>query len=205
MASLITNLASPEASGEADPGIVETYRAQLQALGYSSGLTGKCIRTVLHLITWLSANGTGIETLDVRVLHRFLPHDCACPGPRDYRKNPECGRWHLHRFLGFLMETGRVRMPAEIESGARVVESFLQTLVAQGYVPESIAAYRKRCRHFIVWLYLHDIALTEVDDDVLSVSFRTTAPVRIPTSSSGPADSRVATTADPRSRCSSST
>ena len=38
----------------------------------------------------------------------------------------------------------------------------------QGYVPESIAAYRKRCRHFIVWLYLHDVALTEVDDDVFS-------------------------------------
>ena len=59
-------------------------------------------------------------------------------------------------------------MPAEIENGARVVESFLQTLMAQGYVPESIAAYRKRCRHFIVWLYLHDVALAEVDDDVFS-------------------------------------
>ena len=59
-------------------------------------------------------------------------------------------------------------MPAQIENGARVVESFLQTLMAQGYVPESIAAYRKRCRHFIVWLYLHDVALAEVDDDVFS-------------------------------------
>ena len=47
-----------------------------------------------------------------------------------------------------------MRMPAEMEAGGRVVESFLQTLVAQGYVPESIAAYRKRCRHFVVWLYL---------------------------------------------------
>ena len=105
------------------------------------GLIGKCLRTILHLITWLSANGTGIETLDIRVLHQFLNHDCACPGPRGYRKNLERARWHLHRFLGFLMETGQVRMPAEIETGARVVESFLQTLVAQGYVHESIAAY----------------------------------------------------------------
>ena len=137
MSFIIKNLASPEARGEPDPGIVQTYKARLQALGYSSGLTGKCIRTILHLIAWLSANGTGIETLDVRVLHHFLNHDCACPGPRGYRKNPERGRWHLHRFLGFLMETGRVRMPAEIESGACVVESFLQTLMAQGYVPES--------------------------------------------------------------------
>ena len=168
MSSMITNIASPEASGEPDPGIVQNYRARLQALGYSPGLMGKCLRTILHLITWLSANGTGIETLDIRVLHQFLNHDCACPGPRGYRKHLERARWHLHRFLGFLMETGQVRMPAEIESGARVVESFLQTLVAQGYVPESIASYRKRCRHFIVWLYLHDVALAEVDDDVLS-------------------------------------
>ena len=168
MSSMITNIASPEASGEPDPGIVENYKARLQALGYSPGLIGKCIRTILHLITWLSANGTGIETLDIRVLHRFLNHGCACPGPHGYRKNLDRARWHLHRFLGFLMETGRVRMPAEIESGGRVVESFLQTLVAQGYVPDSIAAYRKRCRHCIVWLYLDDAALAEIDDDVLS-------------------------------------
>ena len=30
------------------------------------------------------------------------------------------------------------------------------------------AALHKRCRHFIVWLYLHDVALAEVDDDVFS-------------------------------------
>ncbi len=168
MSSMITNITSTEARGGPDPDIVQTYKARLQALEYSPGLTGKCIRTILHLIAWLSANGTGIETLDVRVLHHFLNHDCACPGPRGYRKNLERARWHLHRFLDFLMETGRVRMPAEIESGGRVVESFLQTLVAQGYVPESIVAYRKRCRHFIVWLYLHDVALAEIDDDVLS-------------------------------------
>ena len=36
------------------------------------------------------------------------------------------------------------------------------------YVPCTAVSYRKRCRHFIVWLYLHDIALAEVDDDVFS-------------------------------------
>lgn len=81
MSSTITNTASPEATREPDPGIVEEYKTRLQALGYSPGLIGKCIRTVRHLIAWLSANGTGIETLDVRVLHRFLNHVCACPGP----------------------------------------------------------------------------------------------------------------------------
>ena len=102
MSSMITNMVSPEASGEPDPGIVQNYK-RLQALGYSPGLTGKCIRTILHLITWLSANGTGIETLDIRVLHQFLNHDCACPGPRGYRKNLERARWH--EFLAMLAGT----------------------------------------------------------------------------------------------------
>ena len=168
MSSMITNIASPEASDEPGLGIVQNYKAHLQTLAYSSGMIGKCVRTIRHLIAWLSANGTGIETLDVRFLHRFLNHECACPGPRGYGRDLERARWHLHRFLGFLMETGRVRMPAEIETGGRVVESFLQTLVAQGYVHESIAAYRKRCRHFVVWLYLHDVALAEIDGEVLS-------------------------------------
>ena len=52
MSSIITNTASSDASG--DLPIVQNYKAQLQALGYSPGLTGKCIRTVVHLITWLS-------------------------------------------------------------------------------------------------------------------------------------------------------
>ena len=168
MSSMITKVAAPEECGEPDSGIVATYKARLQALGYSPSLMGKCIRTILHLITWLSANEGGIETLDIRVLHRFLDHDCVCPGPHGYRKNLGRAGWHLHRFLGFLQETGRVRMPAEIESGAHVVEAFLQTLIAQGYVPESIAAYRTRCRHFIVWLYLRDVALAEVDDEVFA-------------------------------------
>ena len=75
MSSLITSVASPEANSEPDPGIVQNYKARLQLLGYSPSLTGKCIRTILHLIAWLSANGTGVETLDVRVLHHFLNHD----------------------------------------------------------------------------------------------------------------------------------
>ena len=168
MSSTITSMAPREAGGEPDRDIVQHYKTHVQALGYSPSLAGKCIRTILHLITWLSLSGTRVETLDIRVLHHFLNHDCACPGSQGYRKNLKRGAWHLHRFLGFLMDTGRVRMPAEIEAGGRVVEAFLQSRAAQGYVADTIAAYRKRCRHFIVWLYLHDIALARVDDDVVS-------------------------------------
>lgn len=167
MSSMITNPAAPEAGSELDSCIVETYKARLHTLGYSSSLIGKCIRTILHLLTWSSANGTGIEMLDIRVLYQFLNHDCDCPGPHGYRKNLDRARWHLHRFLGFLLETGRARIPSEVETGGHVIESFLQMLVTQGYADDSIAAYRKRCRHFIVWLYLHDVALSKIDDGVL--------------------------------------
>ena len=167
MSYMIIDTPSPEASGEPDPDIVQIYTSHLRHLGYGSKLVGTCVRTILHLITWLSASGKGIEVLDIRILHQFLNHDCKCPGPRGYRKNPGRASWHLHRFLGHLIDTGRVSMPPEIETGAREVESFLQTLVVQGYVPNSIVAFRTRCRHFIVWLYLNDIALAEINDKVL--------------------------------------
>ena len=167
MSYMITNTPLPEGSGEPDPGIVQNYKSHLQHLGYGSNLVGTCVRTILHLITWLSASGKGIEALDIRILHQFLNHDCDCSGPRGYRKNLGRASWHLHRFLGHLIETGRVRMPPEIETGGQEVESFLQTLVTQGYVPDSIVVYRCCCRHFIVWLYLNDIALAGIDDKVL--------------------------------------
>ena len=68
MASLITELASPEASGEADPGIVQTYKAQLQALGYSPSLTGKCIRQRIvmpHWTTWCPQAPPAERSFDV--------------------------------------------------------------------------------------------------------------------------------------------
>ena len=64
MSPVIDGLASSEARGEPDPGVVRNYRARLLAQGYSPGLTCVCIRTILHLIALLSANQAGIETLD---------------------------------------------------------------------------------------------------------------------------------------------
>ena len=167
MTYIITDTPSPKASGEPDPDIVQIYTSHLRHLGYGSKLVGACVRTILHLITWLSASGKGIEVLDIRVLHQFLNHDCKCPGPHGFRKNLGRASWHLHRFLGHLIDTGRVSMPPEIETGGQEVESFLQTLVVQGYRPKTIVKIRKRCRHFIVWLYLNDIVLAGINDKVL--------------------------------------
>lgn len=164
MSSKVTKLLAP--TSELD--VVQEYRAQLKNLEQSPDVTVKCIRTIVHLITWLSSVGKRIEHLDIRVLHQFLNHNCACPKPHGYRKDIGRARGALHRFLGFLIEIGRVRIPPSIEAGGKVVESFLQFLQEQGYVSDSIAAYRKRCRHFIVWLYLNDVTLAGVSDAVLS-------------------------------------
>ena len=53
-------------------------------------------------------------------------------------------------------------MPPEITFGGSVVEDFIQTLVAQGYNIQWISQYRNICRHFVVSLYLHDIALANI-------------------------------------------
>ena len=156
----------PATSGGLD--IVQNYKAHLLAMGNCMSNLDQRVRTVRHLITWLSSNGISIGALDIRVLRQFPEHECTCPGLLGFRKNSNCARRYLHRFLAFLMETGQVRMPAEIETGGRVVESFIQPLEAQGYVHQSIVAYRNRCRHFIVWLYLNDIALAEVSDDLVT-------------------------------------
>ena len=147
---------------------VQHYKAHLQASGTYLSELAECIRTVTHLITWLSSNAISIRELDIRVLRRFLNHQCTCPGPHGYRKNTKRARRYLHRFLAYLLETQQVRMPVEIETGGRVIESFLQLLEAQGYVPASVVAYRSCCRHFIVWLYLNDIALAKVTDEILT-------------------------------------
>lgn len=111
MSSTITNIAPREAGGEPDRDIVQHYKTHVQALGYSPSLAGKCIRTILHLITWLSLSGIKVETLDIRVLHHFLKHDCVCPGPQGLRREkgghvpPKRGGFNtaLHTFANKLI------------------------------------------------------------------------------------------------------
>jgi len=165
VSSMIKNTARPKAGDGPDREAVQSYEAHLQALGHSQQYIGWHIRSVQHLMTWATANE--IEALDIRVVHQFLKHDCDCSVPRGCCKNIERAGWALYRFLGFLMETGGSRVPPEVETGGGVVEDFTQTLLAQGYKREWISIYRKINRHFIVWLYLHEVALADVDDCIV--------------------------------------
>ena len=72
MLPMITNSSVSKAGNGSGSSLVENYKARLQAQDVSRGMLGKRIRTIQHLITWLSDNGIGLETLDIRVLHNFL-------------------------------------------------------------------------------------------------------------------------------------
>ena len=164
MSSKVIKQAPFAVSGEID--VVQKYQDHLQATGNLSNI-GTLIRTLRHLITWLSLIRLSIESLDIRVLRQFRNHECTCPGPHGYRQDSERARTLLHRFLAYLMETEQVRMPVEIETGGRVVESFVQLLEAQGYADQVVVNYRTCCRHFIVWLYLNDINLADVSNELV--------------------------------------
>ena len=141
--------------------------------------------------------GWGFETLDIRVLHRF-PEPWTAPVPvrADTGRNLGRARWHLHRFLGFLLETGRVRMPPEIRErrprggGIPSKRSWHKDMC-----PRSIAAYRKALSP------LHRLALParcRTRPRSMTMSSPASLAHRLHLRASrllhqGPADSRVAT------------
>ncbi len=166
MTSNVIKKTPPVSSGELD--IVQNYKSHLRTMGNGLSDLDARIQTLIHLVTWMSLKGVSTTLLDIRVVRQFLHHKCTCPGPHGYRKDIDRVRRHLHRFLAYLMETERVRMPAEIETGGRLVESFLQPFESQGYAAQSVINYRTCCRHFIVWLYLNGIGLAEVSDEIVT-------------------------------------
>ena len=68
--------------------------------------------------------------------------------------------------LRFLESTGRTPIAAEIDTGIGLIERFSQALLAQGYLSSTVRAYRGKCRHFIVWLYLSGIPISTADGNV---------------------------------------
>ena len=75
MSSMITNSSVSKAGNGPGSSLVENYKARLQAQDLSRGMLGKRIRTIQHLITWLSDSGIGLETLgSVLVKLKPEPH-----------------------------------------------------------------------------------------------------------------------------------
>ncbi len=152
---------------ERDSRVVRCYTEHLKGLGLSDRMTGELTGTARHVAVWLALNGAGLDKFDIRLVDRFMRHECHCPGwPRSGRKpGQHCRRFAL-RFLRYLLETGWADVPPEIEAGGHLATRFRDSLKEQGYASSVIIQSGTLCRHFIVWLYLSDIPLAEADERV---------------------------------------
>ena len=135
-------------------------------MGYSPSFFGHLTRTARHMLACLAVNEADVATLDIRGVGGFLNHDCDCPADFRSSLNERAG-WLAHRVLRYLIETGQAAVPSAIVTGGKLVEAFTRSLTAQGYSAATIRTYQAFCRHFIVWLYLSDLAPAEIDGGVL--------------------------------------
>ena len=146
--------------------LVPAYRVHLNDLGCSPGMVSKLTGTARHMLAWLAVSATDVATLDIRGVGGFLRHDCNCPTAFRTPLN-ERSRGQAHRFLGYLIETGQATVPPAIVTGGELVDIFTDTLTAQGYSASTMRKYRSCCRHYVVWLYLSDLAPTAIDGAAL--------------------------------------
>ena len=103
MSSMITNIAPPKASGEPDPGIVQNYKARLQALHAHTAahsvpsITGKTVSP--HLLRHACAVHTLEATGDVRKVSLWLGHSSLQTTEMYLRADPTdkldtLDKWH---------------------------------------------------------------------------------------------------------------
>ncbi len=152
---------------ERDSRVVRCYAEHLESLGLSAGRIGAMISTAGHIAVWLVLNGLDLDKLDIRLVGRFMRHECHCPGRyRTGRKPGRQRRQFALRFLRYLLETGRAEVPPEIEAGGHLVAQFRDSLEERGYARSLIIQSGALCRHFIVWLYLSDIPLAATDERI---------------------------------------
>ena len=150
-----------------DSRVVRCYAEHLQGLGILGRMTDVLIRSAKHITVWLAVNGQGLDTFDIRLLDRFMGHECHCPGRHrtGRRPGPRCRSFAI-RFLRYLLETGRAEVPPEIEAGEHLATQFRAFLEERRYASSTISRFETLCRHFIVWLALSDIPLAAADERI---------------------------------------
>ena len=157
----------PDVVQERDSRVVRCCAEHLEGLGLSAGKIGEMTSAARHVAVWLAANGLGLDAFDIRLVGRFMRHECHCPGrPRTgTRPGRNCRRFAV-RFLRHLLEIGRAGMPPEIEVGEHLAAQFRGFLEERGYASSTLQGTATLCRHFIVWLHLSDIPLAEADERI---------------------------------------
>lgn len=146
--------------------VIPGYRSSLEQQGLAPWWADKQARTAEHIVVWLTINDVPISDLDIRKIAAFVAHDCACPREFEPYIRHYTRSW-ADRFLGYLMDAGLVEMPVPIIQGSQHVDAFVCSLSDQGYRKGTRRVARSMCRHFIVWLYLSDLALDQIDDSVI--------------------------------------
>ena len=147
--------------------VVRCYAEHLKGSGLAAGKIRILINTAKHITVWLAVNGQGLDTFDVRLLDRFMRHECHCPGRHRPGRSPgpRCRSFAI-RFLRYLLETGLAEVPPEIETGEHLVTQFRAFLEERGYASSTINRFEPLCRHFIVWLVLSDIPLAAANERI---------------------------------------
>lgn len=151
--------------------IIAAYRDSLMRTGLTERSVSQHQGPARHLLVWLDETGIGLDRVDGDALWRFFHHDCTCklPHPMHSRRVGRARGFvtRISRFVCFLEETGRISTPGECDANLRLLETFLNRLVADGYRPRTIRQYGTACRHFIVWLHHFRIPVAAMDADVV--------------------------------------
>ncbi len=145
--------------------VIPEYRTYLENQDLAPSWIDTLVGTARHIVRWLSFNGIEIEALDIRKIAGFMSHDCTCPS--GFQSHVRRSRSRADRFLTYLMDAQLVEMPMFIVQGGEHVDAFISSLSGQGYSGSTMLEFRRSCRHFIVWLYLSDLALDQIDDGVV--------------------------------------
>lgn len=159
--------ALPDAVPERDSRIVRRYAEHVEGLGLSSVRKRELMGAARHVAVWLAREGSGLDMFDIRLLDRFMRHECRCPGRNlAGRRLGTRYRRLATSFLRHLFETGHAKAPPEIEAGGHLAAQFLEFLGERGYSRSTIHWTGNLCRHFVVWLYLSDIPLAAADERI---------------------------------------
>ena len=118
------------------------------------------------MVARLALNDTDVSALDIRHVQAFSAHNCNCPSALLSVFGPQY-RWQANRFLDHLLESGRATTSPAIVTGGNLVAALTDSLKAQGYRESMLDQYTGTCRHFIVWLYLSDLKLGEINGGTL--------------------------------------
>ncbi len=147
--------------------LIPDYRLYLEQQDLTFVWINRLVGVAAHLIIWLTTRGVEIRALNIRMIDDFMVHDCSCSGRFVSRPPHDRDRPWAHRFLAYLMDASLVEMPAFILQGNKHIDAFLRHLSDQGYRDRTVQGFRASCRHFIVWLYLSNRALEQIDENLI--------------------------------------